>query len=317
MDQLFCMRVFTRVAELGSFARASEDLEIARPTATQAVARLEKRLGVRLLHRTTRRLSLTEDGRAFYEGCVRILGDLAETEDSLSRARVSPRGRLRVTTPHSFVELNFFPALPRFLARYPNLDVEVFLTDRAVNLVEEGIDCAIRALDIPDDSTLIARHVADVRWITCAAPEYLAARGAPRRIADLEHHNCIRFISQSSGRSVDWRFDEAGGKRSFTPRGNLGVTSLEAAAAAAQRGIGVAQVPDALALRGLRAGTLQPLLLDCVASAPSLKVVYPSNRYLTAKVRAFADFVAETFPSAGWWEEIQALARRPARAARA
>lgn len=317
MDQLFCMRVFARVAELGSFARASEDLEIARPTATQAVARLEKRLGVRLLHRTTRRLSLTEDGRAFYEGCVRILGDLAEAEDSLSSARTSPRGRLRVTTPHSFVDLSFFPALPRFLARYPDLDLEVFLTDRAVNLVEEGIDCAIRAANIPDDSTLIARHISNVRWITCAAPAYLRARGTPKRIADLEQHNCIRFISQSTGRTVDWHFDDAGAPRSYTPRGNLGVSSLEAAAAAAQRGIGIAQVPDALALAAVRAGELRPVLLECAASAPSLKVVYPSNRYLTAKVRAFADFVAETFPSAGWWDEIRALARRPARAARA
>lgn len=308
MDQLFCMRVFARVAELGSFARASEDLQIARPTATQAIARLETRLGVRLLHRTTRRLSLTEDGRAFYEGCVRILGDLAETEDSLSSARVSPRGRLRVSTPHSFVNLNFFPALPRFLARYPDLDVEVFLTDRAVNLVEEGIDCAIRALDIPDDSTLIARHVANVRWITCASPDYLKARGTPKKISELERHNCIRFISQSTGRTVDWRFDEAGTRRTFTPRGNLGVTSLEAAAASAQRGIGISQIPDALALPGLRDGTLSPVLLDNVVSAPSLKVVYPSNRYLTAKVRAFSDFVAEVFPSDGWWPEIAAMA---------
>jgi LysR family transcriptional regulator for bpeEF and oprC len=308
MDQLFCMRVFTRVAELGSFARASEDMQIARPTATQAIARLETRLGVRLLHRTTRRLSLTEDGRAFYEGCVRILGDLAETEESLSSARVSPRGKLRVSTPHSFVDLHFFPALPRFLARYPALDLEVFLTDRAVNLVEEGIDCAIRALHIPDDSTLIARHVANVRWITCASPDYLEARGTPKKIADLEGHNCIRFISQSTGRAVDWRFDESGYKRTFTPRGNLGVTSLEAAAASASHGIGIAQVPDALALPGLRAGTLRPLLLDAVAPAPSLKVVYPSNRFLTAKVRAFSDFVAEVFPSDGWWPEIAAMA---------
>jgi LysR family transcriptional regulator for bpeEF and oprC len=302
------MRVFTRVAEQGSFARASEDLEISRPTATQAVARLETRLGVRLLHRTTRRLSLTEDGRAFYESCVRILGDLAETEESLSSARASPRGRLRVSTPHSFVNLNFFPALPRFLARYPDLDVEVFLTDRAVNLVEEGIDCAIRALDIPDDSTLIARHVANVRWITCASPDYLRTRGTPKKIADLERHNCIRFISQSTGRTVDWRFDEGPEKRTFTPRGNLGVTSLEAAAASATLGIGIAQIPDALALPGLRDGTLHPLLIENVASAPSLKVVYPSNRFLTAKVRAFSDFVAEVFPSDGWWPEIAAMA---------
>ena len=176
MDQLFCMRVFTRVVELRSFARASEALEVSRPTATTAVARLEKRLGVRLLQRTTRRLSLTEDGRAYYEGCVRILRELAETEDALSSTRTSPRGRLRVSIPHSFNHLAFMPALPKFLERYPGLEVEIVMTDRAVNMVEEGIDCAVRAVvDIPGDSTLVARHVAGcagspaLRRATCAS----------------------------------------------------------------------------------------------------------------------------------------------------
>lgn len=313
MDQLFCMRVFTRVAELGSFARASEDLGIGRSAATQALGRLEKHLGVRLLHRTTRTLSLTEDGHTFYQSCVRILGELAETEDSLSRARVSPRGRLRVSTPHSFVHLHFFPELPRFLARHAELEVEVFLTDRAVDLVEEGIDCAVRAVEIRPDAPLIARRISTVRWITCASPAYLAARGAPARIADLEAHNCIRFISQSTGRTVDWRFEEGGEARSLEPRGNLGVTSLEAAAFAAQRGVGIAQIPDALALPGIRAGELRPLLLECAAFAPPLHLVYPSNRYLSAKVRAFGDFVAEIFPADGWWGEIAASLSKGAR----
>ena len=301
MDYYFCMRVFARVVEHGSFARAADDLEISRPSATAAVAQLEKRLGVRLLHRTTRRLSLTDDGRTFYERCVRILGDVAETEDALSSARASPRGRLRVSTPNSFVHRVFFPALPRFLARHPDLDLEVVLTDRAVNLVEEGIDCAVRAAEIPDDSTLVARHVAEVRWVTCASPGYLAARGTPQSVADLEGHNCVRFISPSTGRTADWRFEKGGDRAAFTPRGNLGVTSLEAAAAAAVTGIGIAQVTEPLAAPALESGQLREVLRDWSASAPSISVVYPSNRYLTAKVRVFADFVCEIYP-AGWPE---------------
>ena len=310
MDQLLCMRVFARVVEQGSFVRAAEDLDLARPTVTIAVAQLEKRLGVRLLHRTTRRLSLTDEGRAFYQGCVRILDDLAETEDALSAARSSPRGRLRASVPNALIHQAFLPALPGFLARYPELGVELVLTDRAVNMVEEGIDCAVRAVNIPDDSTLVARHIANVKWLTCASPRYLKAHGTPRSVADLERHNCIRFISPSTGRQTDWRFDNGKEQLNYAPRGNFGVTSLEGAVAAAAAGIGIAQVSDVLAMPELRARALQPLLIEWAAPGPSLTVVYPSSRYLTAKVRAFTDFVAEVFPMAGWWAEVKTMAAR-------
>ena len=310
MEQLFCMRVFARVVEQGSFVRAADDLEIARPTATIAVAKLERRLGVRLLHRTTRSLSLTDEGRAFYEGCVRILDDLAETEDSLSKVRASPRGRLRASTPNALVHQAFISALPRFLARYPELNLELVVSDRAVNLVEEGIDCAVRAVNIPDDSTLVARHIADVYWLTCASPRYLRANGMPGRIADLERHNCIRFISPSTGRTTDWRFDNGKEQITFTPRGNLGVTSLEGAVAAAAAGVGIAQVSDVLAMPELRSGALRPLFVEWAVPGPAMKVVYPSSRYLTAKVRAFTDFVAEVYPMKGWWAEVMAMSGR-------
>lgn len=308
MDQLFCMRIFVRVVEHGSFVRAAEHFDIARPTATTAVGQLEKRLGVRLLHRTTRRLSLTDEGRAFYEGCLRILDDLAETEDSLSSARHSPRGRLRASTPNALIHQAFFPALPRFLARHPDLSLDLFVTDRAVNLVEEGIDCAVRAVSLPDDSTLVARRIAQVYWLTCASPRYLKAHGTPRSLAELERHNCIRFVSPSTGRTTDWRFDNGKAQLTFTPRGNFGVTSLEGAVAAAAAGVGIAQVSDVLAMPELRSRALQPLLIEWAAPGPPLSVVYPSSRYLTAKVRAFTDFVAEVFPMKGWWAEVTAMA---------
>jgi LysR family transcriptional regulator, regulator for bpeEF and oprC len=315
MDHFFCIRVFARVVELGSFVRASEALDIGRASATTAVARLEKRLGVRLLHRTTRRLSLTEDGRLYYQACISALADLAEAEDSLSNARSSPRGRLRVSTPNSFIHMVFLPALPKFLARYPELEVEVVMTDRAVNLVEEGIDCAIRAVDIPEDSPLVARRISSLRWLTCAAPAYLKARGTPATVADLERHECVRFISPVTSRTADWRFEKNGERKSFTPRGRVSVNSLEAASAAAAYGMGIAQVTEVLVAPYLRSGELRPLLTDWAAPAPPLMVVYPSNRYLSAKVRALADFVAEIFPRDGLWPERGARAAR-GRAAR-
>jgi LysR family transcriptional regulator, regulator for bpeEF and oprC len=296
MDQVFCMRMFTRVVELESFIRASEEFDVARSTATQAVAQLEKRLGVRLLHRTTRQLTPTEDGRAYYESCVRILSDLAEAEDALSSARSRPRGKLRVTTPYGFVRLIFIPQIHKFLARYPELELEVVMSDKAVNLVEEGIDCAVRGTPIADDSLLVARHIATVRWMTCASPEYLRKHGTPKRIEDLAKHNCIRFVSPSTRRASDWQFETQGELTTFTPRGNLAVNGFEAAGAAASYGVGIAQVPEPLVSPAIREKRLKPVLLAHIAPAPSLQVVYPSNRYLSAKVRAFADFVAELFP---------------------
>ena len=296
MDQVFCMKMYARVVELQSFSRASEDFDVARSTATQCVAALEKQLGVRLLHRTTRSLTPTQDGRAYYESCVRILGDLAEAEESLSSARSRPRGKLRVSTPYGFIRMIFFQHLPRFLERYPDLELEVVMSDRAVNLVEQGIDCAVRASAIADDSMLVARHISKIRWMTCASPAYLRKRGAPKKIEDLARHNCIRFNSPSTGRTIDWQFETRGERTAFTPRGNLAVNGFEAAAAAAAYGVGICQVPEPLVAAQVRERALKPVLFAHIAPAPSLQVVYPSNRYLTAKVRAFADFVAEIYP---------------------
>jgi LysR family transcriptional regulator, regulator for bpeEF and oprC len=308
MDQLYCMRVFVRVVEQGSFAGAADDLDVSRSSATTAVGQLEQRLGIRLLHRTTRRLSLTDEGRGYYERCVRILEDIAESEEALRGSRVSPKGRLKVSVPQSFTHLFLFDVLPGFMARYPDLSLDLVFTDRAVNLIEEGVDCAVRAVAIPDDSTLVARRIASGKRLTCASPAYLAKHGTPKTIDELGRHECITFISPSTGRAQDWTFEEAGNARTFSPRGRLNVTSLQAAVSAASVGLGIAQVPDVLAFQTVRVGQLRPLLIDVVAPTPSLCVVYASNRYLSAKVRAFADFVAEWYPTEGWWPEIVAMA---------
>lgn len=307
------MQVFVRVVEHGSFRKAADALGISRASATAAVARLEKQLGVRLLHRTTRRLSVTEEGQSYYCNCVRILGDVAEAEDLLSGVRLLPRGRLRISVPQSFVSRLFFPALKEFMERHPQLEMEIVFGDRAINLIEEGIDCAIRGVEIPPDSGLVARTLSTVRWLTCASPAYLDKHGAPARIDELSGHNCIRFISPSTGRPRDWMFVNEGTPVSIVPAGNLRLTSFDAATQLAQAGAGIAQIPDALGYAAVLEGGLVPLLTEWVAMAPDLTLVYPGNRYLTAKVRVFADFIAGRLPRHGWWADI--VAHRHAAAA--
>lgn len=304
MDRLFCMRVFVRVVEQGAFVRAADDLGVSRATVTEAVAQLEKHLGVRLINRTTRRLSVTAEGQTHYANCVRLLDDIEEAEEALSGSRVRPHGRLRVSVPQSFVNSVFYPGLARFMQLYPDLEVEIVFTDRAVNLVEEGVDCAIRGVEIPADSGLVAIELTQTRWLTCASPGYLAECGTPRIVDDLRQHNCIRFISPSTGRARDWLFLVDGLPVSIEPRGNLRLTSFDAAMQVALSGAGIAQVPDGLACGYVLDGRLQPLLTDCVAAAPPLVLVYPGNRYLTAKVRAFKEFFAREFPRDGWWPQI-------------
>lgn len=304
MDRLFCMKVFVRVVEHGAFVRAADDLGVSRATVTEAIAQLEQRLGVRLINRTTRSLSVTDEGQTHYANCVRLLGDIEEAEEALSDSRLRPHGRLRVSVPQSFINSVFYPGLVRFMQLYPELEVEMVFTDRAVNLIEEGVDCAIRGVEIPGDSGLVAIELTPTRWLTCASPVYLAEHGTPGSVGDLERHNCIRFISPSTGRARDWLFLVDEQQVSIEPAGNLRLTSFDAAVQVALSGAGIAQVPDGLACRQVLDGLLQPLLTDYAAVAPPLVLVYPGNRYLTAKVRAFKEFFANEFPKEGWWPQI-------------
>lgn len=304
MDRLFCMQAFVRVVEHGAFVRAADALGVSKTTVTDAVKQLEKRLGVRLINRSTRKLSVTDEGRSYYASCVRILGEIEESEDSLSGTRLEPRGRLRVSVPQSFLNTIFYPSLTEFMRRYAQLEVEVVFTDRGVNMVEEGIDCAIRGLEIPPGSGLVAREWSPVRWLTCASTAYIDKHGMPRRPDELSAHNCIRFISPSTGRPRDWQFSVNGEAVSIVPGGNLRLTSFDAAIQLALVDAGIAQVPDCLAHGSILEGKLKPVLTDYVAAAPSLVFVYPGNRYLTAKVRAFKEHFQEAFPSEGWWSDI-------------
>lgn len=307
MDQLHCMRVFVRVVEHGAFVRAADDLAISRASVTTAVSQLERQLGVRLLNRTTRRLSLTEEGRAYYHDCVRILGQIDESQEHIADAQRSPSGRLRLSIAQSFEAMSFFPLLNEFMRLHPGLSVEVIVTDRAVNLVEEGIDCAMRGTEIPADALLVARKVMKSRWLTCASPSYLAKHGTPGSVNELEEHNCVRFISPSTGRSREWFFNQHGRITRHVPTGNLALTSLDAAAAAALAGIGIVQVPDVLVCHLVMERRLKPLLSELVAKSLPVMLVYPRNRYLPARVRAFIDFIDRAYPKEGWWTKIETV----------
>jgi LysR family transcriptional regulator for bpeEF and oprC len=310
MDRLHGMRAFARVAELGSFARAADSLELSRARVSELVAGLERALGARLLHRTTRRVSLTDDGRAYYERCTRILADVEEAETLVARARASPRGRLRVDMPMALARQFLVPALPRLLERHPELALEVRLENRAIDLVEEGVDCAI-SYGEPLDGDLVARRIGTTHLVTCAAPAWLARHGTPRTPADLASHNAVAFLALATARPAEWVFERGKERRAQRPAGNLAFNSMEACVEAAAAGLGVTQVLSALAHGAIVAGRLAPVLVDWASEGPALYLVYPPNRQLSARIRAFAEFAVEVFAAAdAGWRDIVAAARR-------
>jgi len=306
MDRLGAMRVFARVAELGSFAQAAGALDLSRARVSEAVAGLERALGARLLHRTTRRLALSDDGRAFYQRAARILADVDEAEALVRRGRSLARGRLRVDMPMALARLHVVPALPRFLARHPGLELEVRLENRTIDLVAEGIDCAI-TYGPPADTGLVARRIGTTHLVTCAAPSYLARHPAPRTPEALARHNAIAFLALGTGRPADWELARDGQRRTHRPTGNLAFNSMEACVAAAQAGLGVTQVLSSLAHGAIAAGTLAPVLLDWAAEGPPLYVVYPPNRQQSARIRAFVELAAAVFAEAdAGWKDVAA-----------
>jgi LysR family transcriptional regulator, regulator for bpeEF and oprC len=295
MDRLQGMEVFARVVELESFTRAADRLEMAKATVTTIIQNLENHLGVRLLNRTTRRLSLTDDGRAYYERCLRILTEVQETEDALKQTRIKPQGRLRVDMPTSVGRLYVVPALPRFAAQYPDLRVNVTLNDQFTDLVEEGIDAVIRVGELTD-STLVARKVHEGKLVACASPEYLARAGEPATPHELARFSCLGYFMESSGRVRAWPFEKDGATYEHQPDGSFHVNSTEALVDAAAGGAGIVYVPDSVANRAISAGLLTPVLPDWCNVRFPMSVAWPQNRHLSAKVRVFVDFVAGLFP---------------------
>jgi LysR family transcriptional regulator for bpeEF and oprC len=297
MDQLLAMRAFVRVAELGSFTRAADDLGVARSAISQLVRRLETRLGGQLLNRTTRKVSLTSEGEDYLVRCQRIFAELAAADELVSRSRFRPQGRLRVDVPSSFGRHLLMPALPDFMRRFPDVQVEVRFNDRIVDLVRERIDLALRVGPV-QQSTLAVRRVGTTRIVTCAAPKYLSQAGWPRRPEDLLRHRCISYVHPETGRSSDWVFAREGRRQRLRVPSVLAFNIPEAPVAAALNGVGITQTNDALVAGYLADGRLQAVLEDWIAAGPPISIVFAHGGRMSAKVRVFADFMADLMR--GW-----------------
>ena len=298
MDRLQAMTVFAKVVEQGSFARAAERLSISTSACSRQVAELEAHLDTRLLNRTTRRLSLTESGQGFYERCVQLLADLEEAEQAAAQSAARPRGTLRITTSINFGVRHVSPAIGAFLAKYPDVKFDVSLSDRIVDLVEEGYDLAIR-IGSAGGETVVARKLGEARMVACASPAYLKAHGAPKTPEDLARHPCLTY-EYMPVRNV-WPFrGKDGREHAVRVTGPLHSNNGDLLAAAAVAGVGIAYEPEFILGPDLKAGRLVPILASYTSPLGPIYAVYPSRRYLTAKVRAFVDFLAQRFANASW-----------------
>lgn len=292
MDRLQAMLAFRAVADSGSFSTAARQLGRSKAVISRLVADLESHLGARLLNRTTRRVSLTDVGRGYHARCVQLLADLDELEGSARDAQAVPRGRLRLAGPHTFGELFLVPALHAFGAQYPAIEIDLTLTDRFVDLVEDRFDLAIRIADLPD-STLVARRLADMRLIVCASPDYLARRGRPRQPSDLLRHVCI--VDTNLRQPATWSFEVGGQRTSVRVSGRFAVNSARAACDLAVAGDGIALAPDFVADTHLAAGRLQPLLSEFATAPRGIWAVYPHRRHLALRQRVLIDFLVARF----------------------
>jgi DNA-binding transcriptional LysR family regulator len=298
MDRFQAMRVFSQVVESGSFSAAAERLGLSATATSRHVAELEAHVQTRLLNRTTRRVSLTETGRAFYERCVQLLTDLGEAEQEAAQAAVVPRGTIKLTTSMNFGVRHAAPAIVAFLERHPEVRFDVSLSDRIVDLVEEGFDLAIR-IGRPGSGNVVARRLGEARVVPCAAPAYLAKHGAPQVPEDLERHNC--FTYEYAPAHV-WRFrDAAGGERVVRVKGNLHANNGDLLAEVAARGTGVVFEPAFIVGPEVRAGRLVPLLQDFEPAPIPIYAVYPSRKHLSAKVRLFVEFLVRSFADTKDW----------------
>lgn len=293
MDLFVSLKSFAQVIESGSFARAAERLNISTTAISKHVADLEAHLDVRLLHRTTRKLRLTESGQAFYERCTKLLHDWDETEQELSGAAERPRGTLRLTTSIHFGVREIAPALAEFSQRYPELKFDVQLSDRIVDLVDEGFDLAIRIGHSGSDN-LVARRLGEIRLVLCAAPAYLQTHGMPAVPGDLAGHNCLTY--EYSVPRTQWRLFDAHGKEQLVVvSGSMHSNNAELLAEVAVRGGGIIFHPEFIVDDYLHSGRLVKILPDCIGPALPIYAVYPSRKHLSAKVRLFTDFLVARF----------------------
>lgn len=300
MERLSDIAVFVQVVDSGSFTAAAERLGLSKAVVSKYVTRLEDHLGARLLNRTTRRLSLTEVGRTFYARSQAGLREIEEAEAEVSRLQGAPRGTLRLNVPMSFGILHIAPAIPEFLARYPELAVDMNLDDRQIDLVEEGFDLAIRIAELPD-SSLVARRLAPCRHVVCGAPGYFQRQGVPRTPRELGDHNAITYQYQMTAR--EWHFLAPDGATLRVPiSGTIQMNNSLALREALLYEAGITLTPTFVVGADIQAGRLQAVLTDYKTLELSIYAIYPQHRHLSPKVRAFVDFIAERLAEEPYWD---------------
>jgi LysR family transcriptional regulator, regulator for bpeEF and oprC len=296
MDQILSMRVFTRVVEAGTFTKAAESLSLPKGTVTKQIQHLEGRLRVKLLNRTTRRVTVTPDGAAYYERTIRLLNDLDDIEASMTNAQANPSGRLRVDVGSSVASLVIIPALPTFYQRFPDIQLDLGVSDRPVDLISENVDCVIRGGELLEQS-LVARRIGNLQFITVASPEYLKRHGTPAHPNELDSgkHTTINYFSARTGRHFPHEFVKGNETIELPGRYQVSVNESNAHMAAVLAGLGISQSTVFVAAPHLASGALVQVLPDWTRPALPIHVVYPPNRHLSAKVRAFVDWAAELF----------------------
>ena len=291
--------VFAQVVESGGFTAASAVLGLTPSAVSRQVSQLEDRLGARLLNRTTRRISLTEIGAAYYERARAALDTLAEAEQAVVDLSAAPSGVLKISMPSIFGSFHIAPILPDFVDRHPDITLEVSITDRFVDLVEEGLDVAVRVAELRD-SSLVARRIAPFRRLVCASPQYVARCGRPESPDDLNDHDCLVLTSyQPRGH---WQFGPGKVPRSIPVTGRIASNSVDVLLRAAMAGTGLVQLPSYVLSNGIKTGALLPLLTGYEADNRNVYAVYPASRHLSPKVRAFVDFLAEILGRPSYWE---------------
>ena len=295
MNLLRAMSVFASVVEAGSMTRAAKNLEVSTAVVSTWIAQLERFLGVRLLNRSTRRLRLTQEGAEYYRRCQNILQEVEEANDSVSSSTQKPQGNLRITAPLAFGRTHVAPVIARYRDRYPNLTIDLFLTDSIIDFAEAGFDLAIRSA-LLENSTLIARKLAELSRVVCASPEYLEEHGVPKIPSDLGSHNCLILSSESAADTI-WRFQGKNGTESICASGNLRANNTEVLTQWAIAGFGVTLKSTWDVAAELEKGELVAILSDYVVQGYAIYAVYPDRLHLPARVRTFIEFAQEHFSS--------------------
>jgi LysR family transcriptional regulator for bpeEF and oprC len=294
MEDLSSIALFVHVAEAKSFSAAARQLDMTPSGISRAISRLEETLETRLFFRTTRQLRLTDEGTDFYTRCKDILADLSDATESVGRARVKPKGNLRIATPASIARTALIPNLASFEASYPDIRLELSLRDHAFDLNEERFDCAIRIGDL-EDSDLVARKLGYYKNVLCASPEYLERYGIPTHIDDLKDHRCINILDPATGQPQQWRLNTPEGPVALDIDAHMLISDSESVIQAAVAGLGIIRAPHCFAARMVVQGSLRIVMAETIFVGSPLWLVYPQRRHLSARVRAFIDWVSTLF----------------------